>query len=279
MPTDSTFIITQVLIATFACLCMSLAYVWFLKIKLNKLTALKKKKHTFEYAYDGAKVGKTASSESEPDSAEAGMDKLGELSGQQLSLSSQLREMTSDGNAKSLSDGERQRFLSHIEALEGSLQESGRQITSMNIQYQQASRDFEKEANKVSSLKRVVDAVDTGKDREEELRLKTQQLSDELVQKDKEIKKLRVSSSFMTKELDDLRADNSDICELKQSLDEAKQLLKRSEAERELLENNYVELEESTHSNKELREAMGRLRAEYDMLEQRFISSKNSDVA
>jgi chromosome segregation ATPase len=278
MPTDTNYIIIQLLIGTFACLCISVAYIMFLKHKLTKLKP--GKHHTFEYAYDGKTVGKTApDSEGEEESVEDGMNKLDELSGQQLSLSSQLKDMTSENDRQAFSDSERQRLLEHIEALEASLKESGKRITSMNVQYQQASRDIEKEANKVSSLKRVVDAVDTSNEREESLIEKTQQLSEQLDEKVKEIKKLRINSSLMTKELDDLKADNREAYLLKQSLEEAQQKLKRSEAERETLESNYVDLAENSQSPKELQDELNRLKKEYEMLEQRFISYGNSGAA
>lgn len=83
----------------------------------------------------------------------------------------------------------------------------------------------------------------------------------------------------MTKELDDLKADNREAYLLKQSLEEAQQKLKRSEAERETLESNYVDLAENSQSPKELQDELNRLKKEYEMLEQRFISYGNSGAA
>ncbi len=275
MAIDSTFITIELLIAMFGCL--SLAYVCFLKIKIKKLTKLKRSKHKFEFAFDSTRVNKRASVDAESNSSAARVDELAELLGQQLRLSAKLKAVTSTSDSKCLSNGERQRLLLHIEEFEKFLQKFDGQVIPIRIEYGQTDRHFKKGINKVTSQKLVTDTIDMKKSHREKLTIETQRLSNELIKKDKELKKIRVNSTLMSKELNELRADNSDTFELKQALDEVQQLLKRSEAERELLENNYVELEKSSQSNKELRDAIERLRAEYEMLEQRFIGPSDSD--
>lgn len=275
MAIDSTFITIELLIAMFGCL--SLAYVCFLKIKIKKLTKLKRSKHKFEFAFDSTRVNKRASVDAESNSSAARVDELAELLGQQLRLSAKLKAVTSTSDSKCLSNGERQRLLLHIEEFEKFLQKFDGQVIPIRIEYGQTDRHFKRGINKVASQKLVTDTIDMKKSHREKLTIETQRLSNELIKKDKELKKIRVNSTLMSKELNELRADNSDTFELKQALDEVQQLLKRSEAERELLENNYVELEKSSQSNKELRDAIERLRAEYEMLEQRFIGPSDSD--
>lgn len=266
MAADSqTFMIVQLLIASIALLCISLAYVWFLRHKLKKQQS--RKSHVFEYAYDGARAGKT------DESTLSDTEKLGHLSGEQLYIGSQLHEMTSEKDIESLSEKERLELLQKIDALEESLQRSGKQIASMKVQYRQVNCDLENEENKVSDLKKVVEAqYTTDVESDDPLLEANQKLKDDLAKKEKEIKKLRVNSSLMTKELDDLKLDNLDTYELKQSLDETEQKLKRSEAERELLESKFVELAEG-RSTKDLEEEISRMKKEYEMLEQRFIGS------
>ena len=277
MPADSqTFLLLQLLIASVAFLCISVAYIGFLRNKIKKLTP--GKNFVFEYAYDGARAGKKKNNKDD----ESEIDMLGDLSGEQFHLGAQLKEMASEKDVNTLSDKDREALLKQIDALEASLERSGRQIASMKVQYQRVSHGEEhggeKEEKVVNSPKKSLvtgelGSADGSNNREKSLLEKVSQLKDDLENKDREIKKLRVNSSLMTKELDDLKLDNLDSYELKQSLEETEQKLKRSEAERELLERNFVELAEGARSTKDLEDEILRMKKEYEMLEQRFIGS------
>lgn len=268
MAADSqTFMMAQLLIASVALLFISWAYIWFLKNKMKK--SKPSKPHIFEYAYDGSRAGKKV------DTDQPEVDVLGELSAEQFYLSSRIKEISSEKEVDALSEDERDQLLKHIEALETSLEESGKKLTSVKLQHKQTNQDLKNEENKVSNLKKAVESGGSNQVIDKDLAEKNKQLRDELEEKDHEIRKLRVNSSLMTKELDDLKLDNFDAYELKKSLEEMEQKLQRSEAERELLENNFVELAESqgSRSTKELEEEIARMKKEYEMLEQRFIGS------
>jgi chromosome segregation ATPase len=275
MPTDSqTFLFVQLLIASAAFLCISVAYIWFLRKQVKKQKS--RSPHVFEYAYDGSRVGQKKGAEKLSE-----IDMLGALSGEQFHLSSEIKEMTSKKEVEALSDKERERFLQHIDSLEESLKESGKQLASMKLQHRQVNCDLENEENKVANLKKVVDASAdasvsvpvSGHEEESVAAEQIKQLKSDLDKKEKEIKKLRVNSSLMTKELDELKLDNFDAYQLKKDLEETEQKLKRSEAERELLESNFVELAEGSRSTKDLEDEIARMKKEYEMLEQRFIGS------
>jgi hypothetical protein len=267
MAADSqTFMIVQLLIASVACLCISLAYIWFLKNKIKKLTP--GKNFVFEYAYDGSKAGK----KDDDKKGQAEIDALGSLSGQQFQLSAQLKAMTAEKDVSSLSEKERQQLLDHINSLEDSLERSGRQIASMKNHYRKVKGQAAPVVKKVADKSKAQVPEEACTEESVSLVEQNKQLKHDIESKDKEIKKLRINSSLMTKELDDLKLENFDSYELKQSLEETEQKLKRSEAERELLENKFVEIAEG-RSTRDLEEEISRIKKEYEMLEERFIGS------
>jgi predicted nuclease with TOPRIM domain len=78
---------------------------------------------------------------------------------------------------------------------------------------------------------------------------------------------------------DNLALPGSDISPdehraLKTELRETRERLQRSEAERTLIENSFVELEASLDDAKRLQDEFDRLKKEYAMLEERFFSEE-----
>ena len=283
----NTLILIQLIILLGALLCISLAFNWFQRSKLNQVVNTR----LSETAKEGS-----LSRQQEHD-AEQGIDiqqwstskemsELGELSGQQLSLSSQLREMTSNAPKSSLSNADRVRFLDHIEELESSLLQSRKQINSVNNQLKQANQDLQIERNKAVELKKMADYVPSLKLRETSLLDQAKQMGELIAHHEKEIKRLKQAAlqtgpdktpaenaaQPLTSSQAPAQAVNTEEHRaLKVELKETQERLKRSEAERTLIENCFVELEASMGDTKKLQDEFERLKKEYVMLEQRFI--------
>lgn len=188
----NTFIFIQLLILMGAVLCVSLAFNWFLKSKLNQVVnaklsgATKEQSQKRQQAHDveqGIDVQQWSSSKE--------MSELGELSGKQLALSSQLKEMTSSASKSSLNSADTVRFIEHIDELEESLLQSRKQINSVNNQLKQANQDLQQERNKAAELKKLAKQVPSLKIRESTLLDQARQMSELIAQHEKEIKRLK----------------------------------------------------------------------------------------
>lgn len=279
----NTFILIQVIILLGAVLCMSLAFNWFLRSKLNqvvngKLTESAREEGLVrQQAHDNEQGIDIRQWSSSPE-----MSALGELSGQQLSLSSQLKEMTTNAPKSSLSNADRVRFLDHIDELENSLLQSRKQINSVNNQLKQSQQDLQIERNKAAELKKMADYVPSLKLREATLLDQAKQMSELITQHDKEIKRLKqttvqagsvqAQSEVLSQPLIPAPAVNTEEHRaLISELSETKARLERSEAERTLIENSFVEFEASFEDAKKWRDEFERLKKEYAMLEQRFV--------
>jgi predicted nucleic acid-binding Zn-ribbon protein len=287
MSTDTnTLILIQLIILLGAFLCISLAFNWFLRNKLNQVVNVKLSEKARESGEDRQQAH----------DAEHGIDTaqwstsnelsaLGELSGQQLTLSSQLKEMTTNAHKSSLNNADRVRFLDHIDELEASLLQSRKQINSVNNQLKQAQQDLQIERTKAVELKKLADHVPSLKLRETQLLEQAKQMSELIAHHEKEIKRLKQApvsapgiSTEVTAEISaetrpvaaDAAISQAEHRALKSELQEAKERLKRSEAERTLIENSFVELEASLDDAKRLQDEFDRLKKEYAMLEQRF---------
>jgi len=202
MSTDTnTFILIQMLILMGAVLCMSLAFNWFLKNKLNQLVNAKlsgvsreqsQKRQQAHDAEQGIDVQQWSSSKE--------MSELGELSGKQLTLSSQLKEMTSSAGKSSMNSADTVRFIEHIDELEESLLQSRKQINSVNNQLKQANQDLQQERNKAAELKKLAGQVPSLKLREASLLEQSKQMSELITQHEKEIKHLKQNQVPAAKE-------------------------------------------------------------------------------
>jgi len=274
MAADSqTYIITQLLIAACAGLCISLALNWFLKRKLKNYMRQHRQSAQFDYADSGK--GTQVSADGLALDASVEMQNVASLSDKQMELSAQLKEIAEAGEGNKLASDERQHLLRHVEQLEASLLASRQQFASLNIQLKQVQSDLALAKNKGAALKKGKESQSAEKPRESTLVEETQQANEKIAQQDKELKKLKLNRSLMQKEIEDIKAVSGGVVELTESLKESEASLKRSEAERSLLESSYVELEQKTQDSQELREELERLKKEYDMLEQRFIGSSD----
>lgn len=286
----NTLILIQLIILLGATLCISLAFNWFQRSKLNQVVSTKLSESAREDSLSRQQAHDAEQGiDTQQWSTSKEMSELGELSGQQLSLSSQLKEMTTNAPKSSLSSADRVRFLDHIEELENSLLQSRKQINSVNNQLKQANQDLQIERNKAAELKKMADYVPSLKLRETSLLDQAKQMTELIAHHEKEIKRLKQASpnqapvdsspqaSALSQPLNQARqtpdsmVSQDEIQALKSDLREAKERLKRSEAERTLIENSFVELEASLEDTKKLREEFERLKKEYAMLEQRFI--------
>ena len=284
MSADSnTFILIQLIIMLGAVLCISLAFNWFLKSKLNQVVHNK----LSEAAHDkGQQLQQTHDAEQGIDiqewSTSKEMSELGELSGQQLTISSQLKEMTSSAQKSSLNSADRVRFIEHIDELENSLLQSRKQINSVNNQLKQAQQDLQLEQTKAAERKKMADQVPSLKLRESSLLDQARQMSELIAHHEKEIKRLKQSPApaangeqkAAAPAIQSLQASAVNTDEhkaLKSELDETKARLQRSEAERSLIESSFLELEASLDDTKKLQDEFERLKKEYAMLEQRFV--------
>lgn len=188
------FILVQLVILMGAGLVISLTFNWFLRGKVKQLSNYKTieksaQQTTRQHIEKELKAGVDA----EQWNSTKEMSELGALSGRQLAISSQLKEMSTQSADSGAKQADRERFSRHIDELEESLFQSRKQINSVNHQFKQSQQDLQVERTKAAELKKQADHVPSLKLRETSLLDQAKQMNELIAAQEKEIKMLKLT--------------------------------------------------------------------------------------
>lgn len=154
----------------------------------------------------------------------------------------------------------------HIEWLRKSVFHAQASLNHLNHEIKELQNQLAMHRDQTQQIKKLSDNVASLTLHEKKLLKQVAALNEELALVEQKYKKLK-----QEQENDTPAVNQSDLESVKKELQKAQDQIKRSEAERTLLENHYIELEAYAGDSKKLSEELQRLKKEYAMLEQRFI--------
>lgn len=266
---NKVYLLTELVIFLSCALCVSLAFIWHMKLQLRKG---KEVANTQENV-----VSVLVETDQALKEKTVGLDGLLAQMDDQANVLDALRAFHLEQGAN-LDARAKNQLLLHIRELEESLESARAQVAQMKEQLELSRVDLLEAQNKASSVSTKDMLI-------EKLRTQQSKLSDDNYKLNKENHSLAIEVQRQQRlirslkdELKETQGDTSPQLEaLKQAVVQLEAQLGRSETERVFLEEQFLELESNSEELNHSAEELTRLRKEYSMLD-KYVAEEQANI-